>query len=147
MKITEFPLAWRWTQESHDVLPQEILETMVPLSETEASELHTRVAACVARDGHRDPSRFRAVTIFDASGASSAARSWLEDLAIAGSQGVVISWDQNTALEAPWPTFSTFWSAFCYPASDDVLVQPREGDWLLKWNHEEVFEFGSQRYN
>jgi hypothetical protein len=41
MSIQDFPLAWRWTQASHSVLPPEVLEDIRPLSAAEAAGVGT----------------------------------------------------------------------------------------------------------
>jgi hypothetical protein len=43
-----------------------------------------------------------------------------------------------------WEFFTAHWDDFCYPLSDDVLVLPDSGAWVLRYHHEEVFYFGNR---
>jgi hypothetical protein len=53
-----------------------------------------------------------------------------------------VSWDRETALRAGWEFFTAHWDDFCYPLSDDVLVIPDTGSWVLRYHHEKMFYFG-----
>ncbi len=56
---------------------------------------------------------------------------------------VIVSWDTDTAVTAPFAVVARHWSDFFYPSSDDAAVIPPYVEWMLTWHHEELFEFGS----
>jgi hypothetical protein len=55
--------------------------------------------------------------------------------------GIVAVWNMDTALSLPWETFIAYWSDFCYPSSDDVDIFLEDGPLVLKWRHDEIFEY------
>jgi len=68
------------------------------------------------------------------------ATKWLASLATPAER-VVLIWGPSTALSMPWKVFVTYWSDFCYPASDDVDVFVEGGPFFLRWHHFEEFEY------
>lgn len=134
MGIEEFPLAWRWTQSSHAVLPADVLASLAPLQSQAADRLYRQgedvfrrhAAAVVSHNASEDPETTRA---------------WLKALAIASHAQVFVAWDRKTGIALPWQTFVAYWDDFCYPSSDDVFVFPAQGAGALAWSHHEVFEF------
>ena len=134
MGIEEFPLAWRWTQASHAVLPPEVLASLAPLQAHDAEPLYRRgeqlfprdTVAAVSHQALEDPETTRV---------------WLEALPIHASARVLVVWSRETAISLPWQTFVAYWDDFCYPSSDDAFVFTEEDRSALVWNHYEVFEF------
>src|ERR1043166_1848970 len=112
MTIQEFPLAWRWTQPSHSVLPAEVLAGIRPLSASEA----TRVSRAA-------PAETAAVVSRSASD-SEDLRYWLRSLQPDSETSVYISWNNLWAVETSWKIFTEYWDDFCYPSSDDITVLP-----------------------
>jgi hypothetical protein len=133
MNIREFPLAWRWTQSSHSVLPSEVLDQLRPLNLTEAARAHTIAVA----------QRPSGISYSTTDPDPAEARMWLRrvqpDLAVL----VYVSWDQDSAIETTWSIFTQYWDDFCYPSSDDVTVIPIAGAWRLDYYHYEQFEFSA----
>lgn len=129
MNIEDFPLAWRWTQATHTVLPIEVLKTLTPLCLESAQLLSESV-----------PSFFPEGSLkFDTSNEELDAGQWLKNLGVA-SQQVTISWSNNMALSLPWLTFCKYWDEFCYPSSDDADIFLKNNRFFLRWNHYELFE-------
>ena len=129
MTIQEFPLAWRWTQSSHAVLPPKVLARIVPLSPSEAARVQTSasveqasVISCSADD-------------------SADVRSWLRRVQPDERASVYVSWSEDLAVETSWGIFIEYWDDFCYPSSDDVTIAPVAGGWRLIYHHYEQFEF------
>ena len=69
-------------------------------------------------------------------------RAWLVSLPVSVDQTVIVSWDNNLAVTAPFAIVAKYWSDFFYPSGDDAVVTPPTLEWLLVWDHEESFEFG-----
>jgi hypothetical protein len=132
--IADFPLAWRWTSETHNLLAPEVLTDIRPLTETTASAL--------ADDGlARCPD---AQLLGEAYAAESdevdRVATRLRALPVSAETRVIVSWDSTTALETSWATFAKYWDAFCYPSSDDVTVWEIGAPWSVCYRHFEVMQ-------
>ena len=130
MTIQEFPLAWRWTQSSHTVLPPDVLARIRPLSSAEAARVH---------QSSRHPHSGAADSC--SAEEESRARIWLRRVQPELRAGVFVSWSEDLAVETSWDIFTEYWDDFCYPSSDDVMVVPVAGSWRLIYHHYEQFEF------
>ena len=129
MNIENFPLAWRWTSEAHVTLPPEILQGLYPLEAEIAKSLFSRA-----------PKAFGSGAIIHQATEIVTTQKWLRNLPVTASK-VTLVWNDKTALSMPWNTFLSYWSDFCYPSSDDVVIFLGEFQDLLFWHHYEVFEF------
>jgi len=130
MNITTFPLIWRWTQPSHAVLPTDVLKELRPVAREQITALYDSKmkGSDLAMGQHRaatDPAE---------------TGKWLSSLRPPAGR-VVAVWNMDTALSLPWETFITYWSDFCYPSSDDVDVFLENGPLVLRWRHDEIFEY------
>jgi hypothetical protein len=132
--IEEFPLAWRWTQASHAVLPPDVLGSLAPLQGHDADRLYLRGEKIFRRHAAA-PATHQVLE------GPEPTRAWLKTLPIFSSAQVFVVWNRKTAISLPWQTFIAYWDDFCYPSSDDAFVFPEEGTSALAWNHYEVFEF------
>ena len=130
MNVATFPLIWRWTQPSHAVLPVDVLRALQPLTTTqiEALGLSTTKSLGSTMVQHR------------ATGNADETGRWLASLPL-WSGRVIAVWNKDTALSLPWQTFVTYWSDFCYPSSDDVDIFVEGGPLVLRWRHDETFEY------
>jgi hypothetical protein len=134
MRIEDFPLAWRWTQSSHAVLPANVLASLIPLESTHTDQLYHR--------GEKVFSDISATSILQHhSEEFEATREWLVRLPFSANARVLIVWSRDTGISLPWHTFVAFWDDFCYPSSDDAFVFPESGSAGLAWNHYEVFQY------
>jgi hypothetical protein len=130
MSINAFPLFWRWTQPSHSVLPSDVLEMLRPLSRDLAESLSASA-----------PKAFGPSAVMHrATGTDDETRVWLASLPLPANR-VSVVWSANAALSMPWEIFVTYWSDFCYPSSDDVDVFVEGGPIVLRWHHDEIFEY------
>jgi hypothetical protein len=139
--IYNFPLVWRWTEETHVVLPDLVLAQLKPLATDSSVELDERLKSSVTRDGLM-------IDTFDnlrEHDASQSAEDFLISLGIEDSCNIFLSWDSKTAIKTTWCIFKLYWDDFCYPASDDIYVTPDDDLWLLFYHHEEIFEFGIRK--
>lgn len=133
-----FPLAWRWTQPSHNVLPPEVMTQIVPLSQVLAP-------GGVTTGGELDRSSFDEVQTASADVPCEQGAEWLRLLPVAPAEQVIVRWDSLTSVRTTWRVFADYWDDFCYPNSDDVEVFPESGKWLLLYHHWEQFEWGLRR--
>jgi len=141
MQLKDFPLSWRWMNESYALLPDAVLARIHPLDEEQAAMLFNEsLEHCVA-DG-LDESKF-SLSRIDTSGVLSLKISqWLFDRHNDRETEAFVSWQPDTAVKTTWGIFATYWNEFCYPASDDLCVWPESGAWVLLYHHEEQLQFG-----
>lgn len=144
MDIREFPLARRWTQATHAVLPDDVLAQMHPVEAVEAISLSQRAQGFSGQEG-LDESVFAVNTICSVDLSPQSGCEWLRDQQPDLAADVIVSWDSDTAIRTTWKIFTAYWDDFCYPSSDDVLVWPESESWAFFFHHEECFQFGRRR--
>ena len=141
MNAETFPLAWRWTQPSHAVLPPEVLAQIHPMQAHESAQLSAK-ARSFRIDGHLSPNNFGSLRTHETIGSIAEARSWLREQQSDVTVEVFVEWDSELVISTTWQIFTEYWDDFCYPASDNVTVWPMTGAWVLLYHHYEQFEFG-----
>jgi len=129
MTIQELPLAWRWTQTTHSVLPAGVLAEIRPLEPSEAANVRLGGSAAQTPSVTRVADHHAEV------------RSWLRDIQPDEEAAVYVVWRQDLAVETTWGIFTEYWDDFCYPSSDDVTISPVTGAWQLVYHHYEQFDF------
>jgi len=146
LPATASSLAWRWTRPSHSVLSPEELLQIGCLSVAAAEQMNREALGAVRRDGLLSPptSDLRVLRVPE-SGDRELVSGWLDGLPTGRAREVIASWSAETALLMPWSLFVRRWDDFCYPASDDVAVFPRDRAWVLVYHHDEAFEWGLWR--
>jgi hypothetical protein len=129
MKIEDFPLAWRWTNPRYTVLPENILQQLLPLSAESTAKLSASI-----------PHGFQNEAVeFETSEDVAATQLWLESLGVSSGR-VSIVWDKITAISAPWSVFCQYWNHICYPFADDTDIFLENGHLFLRWRHDGVFQ-------
>lgn len=135
--LSEFPLVWRWTEPTHDILGPDELASIRPLQPDSA-----RVASKHARGLHDVASANE--HRFDLTGENEMElRRWLTSLPVKSDERILLSWNPELAVETVWSLFVRRWSAFWYPSSDDLEVFPAAGEWALRVSHFGRFEWTS----
>lgn len=144
MDIREHPLGWRWTDPKHAVLPDEVLDRMVPFTPEEAEEICEKARAFNGKKG-LSPGQYDVRVISSGILSPAEGSAWLcfqqPDL----DAEVFLSWEPDTAIQTTWGIFAEHWEDFCYPASDDLSVWPEDEKWALFFDHEEQFHFGKRK--
>lgn len=141
MDIRQHKLAWRWTDSRYAVLPEEVLNALLPVDDVEALSLHKRALSFLGTD-----SLSLDFTVSTTSNlAGDAGINWLVKEQPLSETEVVLSWGPTVALKTSWALFVGYWQEFCYPASDDLVVFPLAGNWVLLYHHEEEFHFGNRK--
>jgi hypothetical protein len=140
--LSAFPLLWRWTQSTHDVLSPEELANIRPLHADSA-----RLACNHGKTLHDTAGGANADTFQLAIEHENEAEleQWLRRLVVAPDDRVIVSWDPRLAVETVWALFASRWSAFWYPSSDDVDVFSLSGAWLLRVTHHGRFAWAPVR--
>lgn len=133
-----FPLLWRWTEPTHDVLTPDELARVRPLraaSATAASDHARRLRDAAGDLGKQE---------FQSTDENEVELGrWLEGLPVPLDRRVVLSWSPALAVEVDWRLFLSRSSAFWYPGSDDLEVFPAAGGWLLRISHSGSFAWAS----
>jgi hypothetical protein len=80
----------------------------------------------------------------DAKGDALQVRERLAQLGLCRDARLTVAWEPDLAVTLPAKVFCEFWNDFCYPASDDVVILPAPGGWLLRYHHEEEFLTGRE---
>lgn len=145
MTIREHPLAWRWTDPKHAVLPDCVLDQMQPFLPERAAELFKHSCSLNGQDG-LSTDLFEVSVVSTVSMSPADGNAWLRarqpDLAAM----VFLSWQPNAAIMTTWGIFTDYWSEFCYGASDDLNVWPEDEQWAFLFHHEEEFHFGYRKH-
>ena len=139
-RLAKFRLSLRWI----DSMPQDVYSKITPLTSVRATEIWKHVTAFLD-EGRLKSSLFVMEAQFDASGEPESVSEWLHQRETEPRQFVILLWDESTAVLTEWDIFCDFWDDFCYPSSDDVVIYPCSGKWLLLYDHEETFQFGRLR--
>ena len=71
-------------------------------------------------------------------------KDWLLSQQNALTTPVILSWDEETALNTTWGTFAHYWDDFCYPSSDDLVVFPDHLEWCVFYAHYEILVYGKK---
>jgi hypothetical protein len=130
-RLEEFPLAWRWTQNTHARLPEQVLNSLEPIAGAVAKDLYERGEKLFA------PWPSTATTICSSS-ERDVVTTWLRDLAIPARSKTTIVWSRELGLSLPWEAFARYWDDFCYPTSDDAFIFMSSGQ-VLAYDHQEAF--------
>jgi hypothetical protein len=144
MEIGRFPLAWRWTSQKHARLPQDVLSKIVPLPVDESTRLHKASVAFLDQSG-LNAERFSVVELKTSEAKPEDVTSWLLERHPEQETPVCLSWQSDLAVTTTWGVFAKYWSEFCYPASDDLLVCAVQCRWVLLYRHDELMQHGTSR--
>ena len=135
--IESFSLIWRWTDEDHNVFPDEILQRIKPLKNDKAHEVNEYAS-------NNFYEKKETTKTCRTSGDEQYVQNWLFSLPINSSDEIIISWDNETAVLTDWEVFSEYWDGFCYPTSDEVAIWSPSNKWVLLYEHSEYFTFSER---
>ncbi len=92
------------------------------------------------RDSGLVPDRFRSVEQLSL-GEKVLVSDWLRARPVKP-ETVLLSWDQETAAQAPWSLVVSHWDDFWYPSTDDLSVVDMPISFVLLFMHFERVDFG-----
>lgn len=144
MDISQFSLAWRWTDKKYAVLPTEVLAQITPLVLAQARAFFDESLTLTGSDG-LNPAFFNLTQVPTEHLDSSQITTWLLEHHPDTQTQVYLSWLPDTAVLTSWGIFATYWSEFCYPTSDDLIVLPTDRRWALLYHHSERMQYGVRR--
>ncbi|MCV2366480.1 hypothetical protein LNV23_23910, partial [Paucibacter sp. DJ1R-11] len=125
------------------LIPDDVLALLRPIEATEARTFYDLSMAYLGKDSlapEFSSSMKNTEAISNVEGTA-----WLAGHQPTSDAEVILSWDPEVALKTSWAIFAKYWQEFCYPSSDDLVVFPSIGDWVLLYHHEEQFHFGRRK--
>jgi len=139
--IDKFRLKWRWTEEEYCLLSEDELFQIIPLALESAKEVWETSLTFVSDKSDFSPcdELFTDINSIEATN-KNAVREWLSDKV--PKCEVIVSWQPDTAVLTNTELFIQYWDDFCYGASDDVSIWPKDKSWVIHYWHEEVFWHG-----
>ena len=155
--LEEFKYLWRWTDPRYNVLPLLDLAQIHLLKEGKSKELweHEYVY-------FNELYRYAFADISE-SLTSSSLFAWIHHIDISQEplekvqahlrlfqpqedQEVIVMWEPEVAVTAPWSIVWTYWDDFCYPGSDEAVgILPLSEVWALLYHHEDQLVMGRPR--
>lgn len=143
MLLKDFPLAWRWMNEKYALLPEHVLFRIHPQSKEQAAQLFRKSLEFCGSDG-LDEKQFLLSQIETNEVLPLDISDWLFSHHQNQETQVILSWQPDLAVKTTWGIFVKYWTEFCYPASDDLIVWSELYTWVLLYHHEEQLQFGER---
>ena len=134
--VEEFELFWRWADEGHNILPDNILQLIHPLSLTKSAEYHQKSLLFL-------PS-MKSGKYFDCEIGDEQTKEWLLSLGLIDSTEIVISWAEKICVVTTIGVFIQYWDDFCYPSSDQALIWSEDNDWVLFYDDNNSFTLSTK---
>lgn len=141
--LDSFPLLSRWNDSRWNEFPPEVLAGIQPFRKEKARELCQYSLIFSNRNGLIEE-YFATIEETSAAQPKEMVKSWLLSRGPEENSKVVVSWDNELAVLVGWGVFCSYWNDFCYPTSDDVAIFPLSEEWMLLYDHAEVFLFGKR---
>ncbi len=138
--IGSFSLKWRFIKPEHTLLSEKELSLIKPINSSKSEEV-CRSTLKYFKDRVLNIDKFEKIEEFDTSKDQDSVKKWLVEI-IPNDGDIIISWDNQNCVLTPKKLFCNRWDDFCYPTSDDVVILPHDGNWVLSYAHYEQFQFG-----
>lgn len=143
MKLTDFPLAWRWTDKEHTVLPDHVLSQISPQAPERAQSLHRLSLQFLGPDS-LNTQQFTIEQLSLGTQEPQFITNWLLEKHQQQETQVFLSWAQDLAVVTNWGILAKYWQDFYYPSSDDLVVWPEHSGWAVLFHHAEFIQFGKR---
>ena len=140
----KFGLKWRFTEEKYNVLSDEVLSLIYPLSKNKAAEFYKYSSGFLGNAALIE-SEFIRIISFRIVGNHEPVKVWLNQKPIDPESEIIVSWDNSDCVITYWKIFCEYWDDFCYPSSDDILIWSSLDAWILYYCHEEIFQYGIKK--
>jgi hypothetical protein len=134
-KNDKFDLAWRFTEEKYNKLPQDELDKIFILPSSEAWVLWSKY---VSREfDHilklpKSNEEKEVIFTVDWNKEDKARKIISKNINVKDSEKIIFFWSSKCAVETNWGIFIKYWSDFCYPDDDNtVLVIPSVGQTIF----------------
>ncbi|MEZ5691589.1 MAG: hypothetical protein R3D71_07990 [Rickettsiales bacterium] len=137
IKLENFSLSYRFTDNNFDILPKNHLSTIKPLPTSKAEEIHEYSKKFI--DGKTLSSKNFSKTKLIKTDASDPLKIGSILHSLFENSEIILSYDNKTALVTTYNTFYKYWDSFCYPSSDDIVIFPLDEEWVMAYFHYEEF--------
>jgi len=142
--FNDFELKWRFTEKRHNIIVQEDLSLLRPLSKTKTAKFN-KYSQQYLGNASLLSSAFNQIDTLKIRNSQETVNTWLSEKNINPETNIIISWDNSSGLVTQWQIFCKYWDDFCYPSSDDILIWTATENWVLYYCHEEIFQFGIKK--
>lgn len=140
--LESFPLGWRWLDKKYADLPEEIIAQINPLKTEKAIEIYSKQSSLVEK--YFDQNDFFSESKNSLNFQSKDnifVKNWLKQKISDVESQIYLSYEEKLSIRTTKEIFCDYWSDFCYPASDDIVISTDKIDWILIYHHEEIFLF------
>ncbi len=145
--MENFSLKWRFTQESHDKLPDLHLDQLKPLDKKASNFLANYISKTNLHfDIPFKKDFFRTIDKASVSdGNEKEIKKWLYHRGLAFDKQVFLSWNRDNGMIVPWKLLIKYFDSFYYPIADDLTVIDQSLNWALIFFHEHEIYFGTNK--
>jgi hypothetical protein len=147
IRLDNFELKWRFTDEKYDRLPDNHLELLRPLDKVGAKFLSDYISAVnlhgdipFKKDFFRTIDKARILE-----GNQREIKKWLYQRGMPFDKLVFLSWSPENTMVVPWKIFVKYFDIFYYGSSDDLTVIDQTLTWALLFYHEDEIYFGTNK--
>ena len=140
IQLDDFELSWRWEKTHNEIISNEEISLLSPLSEIESKRLCAAIEHWKYKIKNSDDF-FESNWMLASSESDARIEEFgmkLEDSLKAFEENVIVNWDRRTTLLTTKEIFIKYWDDFCYPSSDDTTIISTELNWLIEYSHYEV---------
>lgn len=134
--LTDFPLRWRWTGETHAKFAPEELASIRPLRATTAAAITEKLRPVAVAPIRAEDRLVESDGLEDR-----VVGAWLTDRIPRDEDDVLLVWDDQTAALVPRGLFINRWDDFWYPDADDLTVMGVVAAWRIEMYHHGTFDF------
>lgn len=145
IKINKFQLNWRFTEEEFCVLPEEHLSQLKPLNKKASLFLDNFISDINLHDSIPFTKGFFK-TIDKISfevDEEKDVKKWLYKRGFPFEKEVILSWEKEIAMIAPWKLVIKYFDEFYYPIADDLTIFDKSLNWAILFFHESEIFFGT----
>jgi hypothetical protein len=147
IRLDDFELKWRFTDEKYDRLPDNHLELLRPLDKTGAKILSDYISLVnLHGDIPFKQGFFRTVDkarVLEDN--QREIKKWLYQRGLPFNKVVFLGWSQENAMVVPWKILVKYFDSFYYGSSDDLTVIDQTLAWALLFYHEDEIYFGTNK--
>jgi hypothetical protein len=147
VRIEDFQLKWRFTEEEYNVLPEEHLERLKPLDKVASKFLADFISnSSLHQDVPFKKNFFRTLDKAKiTNGNEREIKKWLYERGIQFDKEVYLSWNDDNGMIAPWQIVIKYFDSFYYGSSDDLTIFDQSFNWAILFFHEDEIYFGTNK--
>lgn len=147
IRLDDFRMKWRFTEETYNMLPKKHLDQLKPLDNEAAKFLWDYIGKTnLHNDTPFKKDFFRTIDKARILGGNEREiRKWLYQRGLPFDKPVFLSWQPTEAMIVPWKLLIKYFDSFYYVSSDDLTVIDESLNWALLFYHEDEIYFGTNK--